>query len=177
MVNNVTVHYKKCRTISTRYRPSQQTTKTQLHGTLLTAPHAATRAKYITSCLALFAMKFGSYAWVVNRSGGLISLLAGQKDYVRQQQSIMLSCGSNSVRLWSSTPWASSRQAVIPAWRCVAQQDGDDICTHDSPVGLKLDDVPEASFSVSVKSPQQMEETGAFFGKDSQEGDIALLWG
>lgn len=119
-----------------------------------------------------------SYAWVVNRSGGLISLLAGHRGWVRQHSNLVRSCGTNTVRLWPSIHWESSRQAVIPAQPCVAQQqDGDDVCTYDSPEMLKLDDVPQATLSISVKSPQQMEEAGAFFGKDSQEGDAVLLWG
>lgn len=43
--------------------------------------------------------------------------------------------------------------------------------------GETASDLPRASFSLCIKSPEKMEETGAFFGRDSQEGDVILLSG
>lgn len=65
-----------------------------------------------------------------------------------------------------------------PLQRCTSpQQEGDGVCVRDPSRRVEEGDVPHTTLSIRVKSPQEMEETGAFFGKDSQEGDTVLLWG
>lgn len=51
------------------------------------------------------------------------------------------------------------------------------MCVRDPSRRVEVGDVPQTTLSIRVKSPQEMEEAGAFFGKDSQEGDAVLLWG
>lgn len=83
------------------------------------------------------------------------------------------------MRLWPIVRREHAQyKAAVTRRYMSSQQDGIDSRRSVSDRGLKHDDgLSLASLSVHVRSPQEMEEMGAFFGEDSQEGDVVLLSG
>lgn len=56
-------------------------------------------------------------------------------------------------------------------------QEGQDGRAQDIDSKVKPGAVPKAKLEIHAKTPQEMEDAGAFFGTDSRGGDVVLLWG